>query len=1184
MALTDGSIQVFYELSMAIGTSLDMKTMLRRSLSTILRKIGSPAAGVLQLKQDQYGVFRFEQIYSIPRETSRIAEYQAALKHLPEELGKIELASFKQSLPLSGTSGEGKFFHIADLPDFGAVVFLKSGTDLEPLIVKSLTRIFDRLAGACNACLQNEELIQHRNNLEQLMRQKSKEVLAKNRQLLEEIAERKQTEERFRLAAQATSDLIYEWEVEEDTLQWFGDIDAALGYGPGDFPRTITAWFARIHPADVEKLADAVEMHRTSTEPISYEYQIQRRDGSWRCWSDYGVPVLDGKGRPRKWVGVCSDITERKSADEKLKRSERGLIETQRIAQLGSWEFDVVTQKLTWSEETFRIAGYDEVQDSLTIEEYMATIHPDDLPRLNTVMEQASTERAPYEVELRHRRPDGSYNYTLTRGKPVIQGDQVVKFIGSVIDITERRQAEEALRRSEESLSEAQRTAHIGNWNWEIVSNSLSWSDEIYRIFGVDPQEFGATYEAFMSFIHPDDRDQVQAAVDTALAGGEPYRIDHRVVLADATERTVHEQGQVSFDHSGKPVRMVGTIQDISDRKEAELQLEQAKQAAEQANQAKSMFLANMSHEIRTPLNAILGLTSLVMKTELTERQRGQLVKVRSSARLLFDLIKDILDLSKIEAGYLDLRAVYFNLDAVLEDLNNVVGTRVNEKGLVIRFENARNVPSILRGDPLRLGQVLLNLTNNAIKFTESGEIVIRTEVEEEQGDCVTLRFTVSDTGIGIAEEHLPDLFESFTQVDASTTRRYGGTGLGLAISKRLVRLMHGDIRVESEPGQGSTFTFTASFGRPVDQEAAKLELASAEQQPTAGESGFAAGQRVLLVEDNEINREVAQEMLVIAGFSVTPTKNGVEALCALKEASFDAVLMDVQMPEMDGIDATRAIRSDLQHETLPIIAMTAHAMEGDRERCLAAGMNDYVTKPIEENELLGVLSKWLPVRSSTTPVKAGGDDAGGDLPYDLPGIDVIGGLKRASGNRRLFKQLLSNFCVENQTLATQIRQAIDHEQPSTAMDVLHTLKGTSSTLGADRVAEASAALEKALSDSQDWVELADRLEREIALVLGGWQAHDHDLTTPDHAPPAGQVIDAAMVGPLLREMAHLLSENNLKARPCFEELREAIAALGTSAGQIQNLERSLDRLDFEAASRTLEVIAAELDLPLREL
>jgi len=1068
MALSEGSIQVFYELSMAIGTSLDMKTMLRRSLSTILRNIGSPAGGVFQLKQDHNGIFRFEQIYSIPRETSQIAEYQAAVGHLPQELDQSQLSSYTQILPLSRTLATGKYLHIADLPDFGAIVFLKRGQDLDPLLVKSLTRIFSRLAGACNACLQNEELIQHRNNLEELMRQKSKEVLAKNRQLLEEIAERKR-------------------------------------------------------------------------------------------------------------------------AEEKMRRSEQGLIETQRIAQLGSWEFDVAGQEIKWSAETFRIAGFDEVRANLTLDEYTATIHPDDLPLLNSALDKTSTDREPYEVELRHRRPDGSYNHTLTRGKPVIKGDQIVKFIGSVIDITELRQAEQALRRSEESLSEAQRIAHIGNWTWDICSDALYWSDEIYRIFGFRPQEFGATYEAFQSYIHPDDRDRVQAAVDASLVDGEPYNIDHRIVLADGTERRVHEQGQVTFDRDGTPMRMVGTVQDITERKEAELQLEKAKQAAEQANLAKSMFLANMSHEIRTPLNAILGLTSLVMKTELSERQQAQLGKVRSAARLLSDLIKDILDLSKIEAGHLDLRAVYFNLDAVLEDLASVVGTRAQEKGLVLRFETAPSAPRILGGDPLRLGQVLLNLANNAIKFTDSGEIVISTEVVEMDEDRVTLSFSVSDTGIGIAEAHLPDLFEPFTQVDPSTTRRYGGTGLGLAISKRLVRLMRGEIRVESEQGEGSTFTFTASFGRPADHEAAGLELAAAElrglsersdlrdqQLPSGGETWSGACLRVLLVEDNEINREVAQEMMTVAGLSVTTAENGVEALQVLGERRFDAVLMDVQMPEMDGIDATRAIRADQRHRALPIIAMTAHAMEGDRERCLESGMNDYVTKPIEEYELLGMLNKWLPVAPGPAPVRVEGDADGVGLPFELPGVDVAGGLRRASGNRKLFKELLLDLCEELETVSGRLRGAIEDRDTGTALDTLHTLKGTSATLGADGVAEAAASFERALVESLDWGQAADDLDREMALVLGCAEVLETVPSVPTRPAAESTSIDASQVQPLLGELQHLLNDNNMRASAVFEEVRAAIAGSGLDA-EIGSLGRSLKKLDFESASRTLELIARKL-------
>jgi PAS domain S-box-containing protein len=417
---------------------------------------------------------------------------------------------------------------------------------------------------------------------------------------------------------------------------------------------------------------------------------------------------------------------------------------------------------------------------------------------------------------------------------------------------------------------------------------------------------------------------------------------------------------------SGQVIGLVGVSYDITDRKNYEIELKKAKEQAEAGTKAKSEFLANMSHEIRTPMNGIIGMAEILKQTELNGEQVLLLDAIDISANSLLSLINDVLDFSKIEAGKLDFEIIDFNLLHVLGDVERILVTKANEKGLDFRITYDETMPSLLKGDPHRLKQVILNLAANAVKFTAKGHVEVRIKLEKNKHNHHLLRFEVNDTGIGVSKEGRKSLFREFSQVDSSTTRKYGGTGLGLSISKKLVEMMNGKIGMDSKFGKGSTFWFTAEFGK-VDK--IEKEVLVIEKEKLDLISRIDKDLSVLLVEDNKINQKIALHNLMQAGYKVELAENGHEAVMKFKSGKFDMILMDVLMPVMNGFKATEKIRAIEQYRVLknknfihhvPIIALTANAMKGDREACLAAGMDGYISKPFKQKDLAELLHNIL--------------------------------------------------------------------------------------------------------------------------------------------------------------------------------------------------------------------------------
>jgi two-component system, sensor histidine kinase and response regulator len=703
------------------------------------------------------------------------------------------------------------------------------------------------------------------------------------------------------------------------------------------------------------------------------------------------------------------------------------------------------------------------------------------------------------------------------------------------------------------------------------------------------------------------------------LSSQQPCTHDDLVAYADGRHVHLETVRSPVRDSAGKLIGVLAIGRDITQRKRGEDDIRRAKEIAEEATRMKSDFLANMSHEIRTPMNAIIGLSHLVLKTELTPRQRDYIAKVQTSGQHLLGVINDILDFSKVEAGKLDLEHTEFELEKLLDNTSSLICEKSHAKGLELVFEVAPEVPAHLVGDSLRLGQILLNYANNAVKFTEKGEIVISVRASERTERDVLLHFRVQDTGIGLTQEQMGRLFQSFSQADTSTTRKFGGTGLGLAISKRLAELMGGEVGVESEPGKGSTFWFSARVGvgqgvrrelvpnpdlrgrralvvddndharavivdmlegmtfithqvdsgmaaidelrkaavqglpydivyldwrmpgmdgidtarrirslgletppilflvtaygreemrkeahligiddvlvKPVNPSLlfdatmsalgeARALLPKARPARSENQRGRLAtlrGRRVLLVEDNDINQQVARELLEDAGLSVDVASDGRVALDMVQRAAYDLVFMDMQMPVMDGLAATRRLRATAGLGWLPIVAMTANAMESDRQRCLEAGMNDVVVKPIDPEALWDTLLRWVRQEEALPARQPEGRAVGpaappAGLPQGVPGLDTALGLRRMAGKPKLYLAMLRRYVDGQRDVCAKVHEALAIGDIPTAERLAHTAKGVSGTIGAPQVEALAAALELSLKEYHPPVDVQQRL------------------------------------------------------------------------------------------------------------
>ncbi|MBG9386550.1 PAS domain-containing hybrid sensor histidine kinase/response regulator [Caenimonas aquaedulcis] len=677
----------------------------------------------------------------------------------------------------------------------------------------------------------------------------------------------------------------------------------------------------------------------------------------------------------------------------------------------------------------------------------------------------------PVAFRTQYRRKDGRLIHVDAAISLAEQSDREI-YILSFKDITEQKLASREKRRQQALLH-----ALI-----DSIPDAISYRDPEGHYLGCNlafsairgktmEEVAGRTSEEL--FEEPMARD-VRARDEEALRSLSMVTLEETIALPGGHEAVFETVRNPLRDIDGRLLGILAISRDITDRKKAEEEVRRAKELAEDATRMKSDFLANMSHEIRTPMNAIIGMSHLALKTDLSPRQRDYIGKVHASGQHLLGIINDILDFSKVEAGKLTIEQAQFGLDGLLENVSNVVGHKSSAKGLALVFDVAADVPRHLVGDSLRIGQILINYVNNAVKYTDKGQVVISARVQQRSARDVLLRFAVEDTGIGLTPEQQGRLFQSFQQADSSTTRKYGGTGLGLAISKDLARLMGGEVGVHSALGHGSTFWFTVRVGidaRAAARPAAPLEAAAA----TAPE-----GARILLVEDNDINQHVACEILRDAGFVVEVADNGAVALERVQERPYALVLMDMQMPVMDGVTATREIRKLAQFAEMPIIAMTANAMDRDRQRCLDAGMNDFVSKPIDPVGLAAVVTRWLeraraaptvpaPLAELPAPATA---DAGCAALARIPGLNVALGLGRMMNKKPLYLAMLRRYMQSQRDCPMQVWSAIERADWQTAERIAHTAKGLAGNIGADGLAASAQALETALREQRGIAEL----------------------------------------------------------------------------------------------------------------
>lgn len=771
----------------------------------------------------------------------------------------------------------------------------------------------------------------------------------------------------------------------------------------------LDVFYKYLHPDDDAYVRSMMEMLSNRGESWKLTYRILTAKGNVKWVEVYSKFVTSGDGISKLVVGSCQDITESKLFEERSRLNEQRLFEAQELARSGSWEIDVLPQiKTAWTPGMFKV--WDKPLDSEppTAEEFYEHIVEEDREKVHAALRKLIDKGEPAEVQFRVITWGGKKKVFFSRGKAIFNNaGQVVKIVGSNTDVTERQETEERLRSSEQGLLFAQTIAKLGSWTLDLKTKEAEWLTGMYIIWERDTSLPPPSFEESRNMFHPDDREKVDESILLSINTGQEQAAELRIVLPNGKLKYLDVRSRLIKDDQADTLKLFGTVMDITERKIVEEELIRARTEAEDSAKAKENFLANISHELRTPLNGILGMARMLQKTNLNTTQREYTDVLNQTTGNLLVIINDILDFAKIESGSLSLEEMTFDPARVADTAIQLQMFKAEEKDLMLRHLHEGAVPlPVVSGDPYRLNQILLNLLNNAIKYTNHGEVILTHKVVEESPEYVKIQFTVKDTGIGIPKNMHQKIFESFTQVHP-TEKQKGGVGLGLAITKSLVERQGGNIWLESTPDIGSTFNFFITYRKANGNG----------EQGAAGqfESMNLGSLKILLAEDNKVNLFITEAMLIDWGFKVDVAMNGQEAVNLARENNYDLILMDIQMPVMDGLEATKQIRKlkSKKKAAIPIIALTANTGRQAHKQFMAEGMNDWLVKPFKEESLYKKIAMhikekdWLSdsMRKRKFPVRKKPIVSSDVLLYDLSGLT-----KDAPGNISFLKRMLTIF------------------------------------------------------------------------------------------------------------------------------------------------------------------------------
>jgi|GEM_PF-1207885 len=997
------------------------------------------------------------------------------------------------------------------------------------------------------------------------------------------------------------------WQYVADTQQtvWSEGECRIYGIEPGTSLDYSTMLQHCIHPDDAWQLDQVFRTAFERKEKYEMEHRIVRPDGSVRVVRDIGFPELNPEGEIVRYTGATLDVTDHRalerelqtvnaslegrveertqaltttqaqlqSALAKVSQSERRFRTMIEEAPLGIALVDSMTGQIYEANERYAQITGRTAQELIGID-WMQLTHPEDVQTdLDNMARLNAGEISSYQINKRHLRPDGTVVWVNKTVAPIVVGaDEGHRHLSMIDDISDQAAARQQVEETNRLLRVATEAAEIGIWYWDLVTNRLQWDERMYAWYETPDavRASGLLYDFWKQSVHPEDRERADTSLQTAVQNNRPWDCVFRLCLPKDRVRYIQAAAVMEQGADGQPSRVVGINRDITPQFEQEAALRKAKHAADNANLAKSQFLASMSHEIRTPMNAVLGLAQLLEDEPLSTEQNQMVHRIRQAGRSLLGVINDILDFSKIEAGQLSMDPQPFCLRELLNRIDSLMGYAAHEKGLFLQVEDL-SPPGAWVGDAHRIEQVLINLIGNAVKFTERGGVILRVLPVAATDSRARLRFETQDTGIGMSPEVTAKLFTPFTQADSGIARRFGGTGLGLSISKRLVELMGGNLGVESTPGDGSLFWFEL----PLDQGPVEIELETKPQKAPAMAGPRLPGLRLLVVDDSEMNRDLIARALKKEGAVAVLASDGQQGIDELQQQpeTFNAVLMDIQMPVMDGLSATRIIRHQLGLTQLPVIAFTAGVLAEEVKAAHDAGINGFLAKPVDLDQMVGLLLQWCPlaveryksVDLALAPVVPPPPPASDEFPR-IAGLDTHEAAQRLGNDRDFFLELLTQFADEFAEAATETRQAIRQGDRAAAKARLHLLRGTVGTLGGTQLMATAQELETAVASEIKEVALEPllaSLTEQLAALIAAIRSTLAEKTPS--VTPAHQSDPVTLDQEKLKALIEALSHSALSGLDLFAELRPALETLA-GPDAVKAMAAEVKALRFNAA------------------